>query len=105
MEADATTLKSVLEGTALVLLTLVLIGGWRIIKPAVDSWLKQYQQLLDVVLKLTTALALINVNLEQTIKAQEEMAQRLSAHEEKAEIRHKEVIRGLKGELGRDPAG
>lgn len=105
MEANATTLKSIIDGGELVLLFLVLVGGWRLIKPAMNSWLEQYQQLLDVVLKLTTALALINVNLEQTVKAQEEMAQRLNVHEEKMEVRHKEVMRGLKGKLGHDPAG
>lgn len=105
MEANATIIKSIVEGSTLVLLTLVLVGGWKLIKPAVNGWLEQYQQLLNVVLELTTALALINANLEQTIKAQEELTKRLGVHEEKIEVRHKEVMRGLKGKLGHDPAG
>lgn len=105
MEVNAVTLKSVTDIGALVLLFLVLVGGWKILKPAVDGWLEQYQQLLNVVLELTTALALINTNLEQTIKAQEEISNRLGNHEEKAVSRHKEVMRGLKGKLGYDIAG
>lgn len=102
MEIDATMLKSIINGSALGVLILVLIGGWKLIKPAMDSWLEQYRQLLNIVLELTTALALINANLEQTIKAQEELSKRLSVHEEKAETRHKEVVRGLKGKLSHD---
>lgn len=105
MEDNATILKYVIDGGVLVLLTLVLRAGWKLIKPAVDGWLEQYQQLLNIVLELTTALALINANLEQTIKAQEELMKRFGVHEEKSEVRHKEIMRGLKGKLGHDSAG
>ncbi|GAF89802.1 unnamed protein product [marine sediment metagenome] len=104
MEANVATLKSIIDGGEMVLLALVLAGGWRLLKPAVDGWLEQYQQLLKVVLELTTSLALINANLKQTVEVQKELTKGLDSHESKAELRHHEIMRGLKGKLGHDPA-
>ena len=50
------------------LLTLVLIGGWKLARPAVEAWLAQYQQLIDHLLKMTEALALMNAQLEELHK-------------------------------------
>jgi len=89
---------------ALILLSAVMIGGWRIAKPAVDAWLKQYQALLDYTLEMTRILATINVNLEQLNSKHTKLSNHLNDHEKDSERRHGEVLRdlrGLAGSLGR----
>lgn len=58
------------------LLTAVLVGIWRLAKPALESmvemaksavggWLKQNRQLMDYLLKMTEALTLLNAGMEE----------------------------------------
>ncbi len=62
---DNNTIATILKFGELGLLTLVLVGGWKLAKPAVEAWLAQYQQLIDHLLKMTEALSLMNAQLEE----------------------------------------
>ncbi len=58
-------IAAILKFGELGLLALVLVGGWKLAKPAVEAWLAQYRQLIDHLLKMTEALALMNAQLEE----------------------------------------
>jgi len=62
MDMDVAT---ILKFGELGLLALVLIGGWKLAKPAIEGWLVQYRQLMEYVLSATKALALINAQLQE----------------------------------------
>ena len=58
-------IPAILKLGELSLLALVLVGIWRLAKPAMDGWLLQNRQLLDHLLEMTKALALVNAQLEE----------------------------------------
>jgi len=86
--------NALVQGGAFLLLAAVMVGGWKIIKPAVDSWMKQYTALLDYTLEMTKAMGEINANLQRLNTGQDK-------HEVESERRHGEVLRGLGDKLGR----
>ena len=59
------------------LLALVLIGVWRLAKPAMEGWLLQNRQLVDHLLEMTKALSLISVQLEELHSDHKEIAETL----------------------------
>ena len=68
---------AILKFGELGLLALVLIGGWKLAKPAVEAWLAQYGQLVDHLLQMTEALALMNAQLEELHKDHKEVTELL----------------------------
>lgn len=40
-------IATILKFGELGLLALVLVGGWKLAKPAIETWLTQYQQLME----------------------------------------------------------
>jgi len=58
--------NAIVQGGALLLLAAVMVGGWKIAKPAVDNWMKQYSALLDYTLEMTKAMGEINANLQRS---------------------------------------
>ena len=58
-------IAAILKFGELGLLALVLIGIWRLAKPAVEGWLLQNRQLIDHLLEMTKALENLNADHEQ----------------------------------------
>lgn len=81
-------IASLLKLGELGLLLAVLVGIWRLAKPTLDSgiemaksavegWLKQNRQLMDYLLKMTEALALLNAGMEELHADHKEIAELL----------------------------
>jgi len=83
-----------IQAGAMLLLAIVMVGGWKIAKPAVDNWMKQYSALLDYTLEMTKAMGEINANLQRLNASHDK-------HEVESERRHGELVRGLGGDLRR----
>ncbi len=55
-------IAAILKLGELGLLAMVLIGIWRLAKPAVEGWLLQNRQLIDYLLEMTKALEILNAD-------------------------------------------
>ena len=55
-------IAAILKFGELGLLALVLVGGWKLARPAIEGWLLQNRQLLDHLLEMTKALEGLNAD-------------------------------------------
>ena len=61
-------IPAILKLGELSLLALVLVGIWRLAKPAMDGWLLQNRQLVDHLLEMTKALEILNAGHREIVE-------------------------------------